>query len=140
MCLLHDIGSYCAGSDRFFAKATLALMDEKVGFFDGAEFVGYWRSADLVKVGTPGAYVSVYRGKNRALLVALNGRRGDMEVKFELGKGLLNGRPVSRVYDAETGFEFKPHWDAATKRAALGEFKPGCFGLPDRGVRYIVVE
>ncbi|MBI4027863.1 MAG: hypothetical protein HY360_22955 [Verrucomicrobia bacterium] len=140
MCLLHDIGSYCAGADRYFAKATLDLLDDKVGFFDGAEYIGYWRSGELVRHRTPGVYISVYRGKNRAMLVALNERREDVDVAFDLGPNLLNGRPVARICDAETGFEFKPQWDAIQKRSVLGELKPGYFGLPDRGVRYIVVE
>jgi hypothetical protein len=140
MCLLHDIGSYYPGTDRFFAMTMVNLLDEKVGFFDGAEFVPYWRNAEQVKIGTPGVYVSVYRGKGRAVLVVLNGGRGDKEVEFELQRDLLNGRKVTRIYDAETGFEFKPQWDAAKNRNILGEFKPGTFGLTDRGVRYIVVE
>jgi hypothetical protein len=118
----------------------LKVMDDTVCFFDGAEFVGYWRSAPLVRVGTPGVYASVYRGKNRAVIVVVSDRREDLDVPFELGADLLPGRKVQRIYDGETGFPMTMHYDYALKQYRLGEFKAACFGMPDRGVRLLVVE
>jgi hypothetical protein len=140
MCLLHDIGSYLWGADRFVAEPMLKAVDDTVGFFDEAEFVGYWRGAGLVKVNTPRVYASVYRGKGRALIVVLSENRGDVDVPFELGKDLLQGRAVKRVFDAETGYAFAPQWEPGRKQRLLGEFKPGSFGMPDRGVRLLAVE
>ena len=140
MCLLHDIGSYGWGGEKPFIDAMLKIADDTVGFFAGAEFTGYWRSAPLVKIGTPGVFASVYRGNGKALIVVLSQNRGDVDVSFEIGKELLGGKPVRRIYDAETGFVFAPQRDAALKRTLPGEFKPGSFGMPDRAVRLIAVE
>jgi hypothetical protein len=142
MCLLHDIGSNrpYQNPDTMVMDGMLKVMDDTVGFFDGAEFVGYWRSAPLVRVGTPGVYASVYRGKNRAVIVVVSDRREDLDVPFELGADLLPGRKVQRIYDGETGFPMTMHYDYALKQYRLGEFKAACFGMPDRGVRLLVVE
>lgn len=141
-CLLHDIGSYLAygNPDTLVADGMLKVVDAAVGFFDGAEFVGYWRSAPLIRIGTPGVYASVYRGRNHAVIVVVNERREDVDVPFELGKDILPGKVVQKVYDGETGSVMVLRYDDAQKKPAWGELKPGLFGIADRGVRLLVVE
>lgn len=142
MCLLHDIGSYLAygNPDTLVADGMLKVVDAAVGFFDGAEFVGYWRSAPLIRIGTPGVYASVYRGRDHAVIVVVNERREDVDVPFELGKDILPGKVVQKVYDGETGSVMAPRYDDAQKKPVWGELKPGLFGIANRGVRLLVVE
>ena len=140
LCLLHDIGSYTWGFDRSFAPGMLKVLEDNVGFFDGAEFIPYWRNADLIKIETPGVYASVYRGRGRAVVVVVNERREDLDVGFALGRDILPGKPVERLSDAETGFPFGTHWDASIRQRVLGELKPGTFGMPGGGVRMLLVE
>jgi len=140
MCLLHDIGSYNWGSDRPFADGMLKVVDDAVGYFDGAEFVPYWRNSDLIKIETPGVYASVYRGKGKAVIVALNANRADVDVRFELGPNILGGKKVERFCDGETGFPFSNLWDYEVKRAFPGELKPHFFGMTGGAVRLLLVE
>lgn len=140
MCLLHDIGSYNWGFDRYYAPAMLKVLERNVGFFDGAEFIPYWRNKHLIKISTPGVYASVYRGKGKAVIVVVNTRREDIDVRFELGKGILEKKKFTRLYDAETGEEFRWLWDRKLRRRVLGELKPGVFGMPWGSVRLLVVE
>ena len=142
MCLLHDIGSNLPyqNADTYVVDGMLKVLDEAVGFFDGAEFAGYWRAAPLLKIGAPGVYASVYRGKDRAVAVVVNARREELDVPFELGADILKGKKVQKVCDGETGFAFRPHYDPARKQYVIGEMKPSCFGMPPCGVRMLVVE
>ncbi len=141
MCLLHDIGSYGWGADRDFSPDMLDLLDRQVGFFDGAEFIGYWRNRHVL-IETPGVYASLYRNRERtrAVAVVLSSRRGDVDVRFRLRDGLLKNREVTRITDGETGRAFGLHYDRKTRRRRLGELKIDRFGMPDRGVRLLILE
>ena len=107
--------------------------------FDDAEFVPYWRNSNLIKIETPGVYASVYRGKGKAVIVALNANRADVDVRFELGPNILGGKKVERFYDGETGFPFSNLWDYDVKRAFPGELKPHFFGMTGGSVRLLVL-
>lgn len=139
MCLLHDIGSYLWGFDRHFAPGMLKILDETVGFFDGAEFVPYWRNQDLLRFDAPGVQASLYRGRGKAVAVVVNSNREDVDVPFQLGP-ILGKRRIQRIHDAETGFAFAPQWDAKIRKRVLGELKPRVFGMPRGGVRLLVIE
>lgn len=67
-------------------------------------------------------------------------RRQEMDVPLAFGKDILKGRPVKKIYDAETGWVFPFQYNPVTQKHELGELNPGCFGIGDRGVRLIVVE
>ncbi len=140
MCLLHDIGSYLWGCDARFAPDMLRLMDEKVGYFEGAQFLPYWRNRHVLKLDTPGVYASIYLGKGRALIVVVNEKRQDQEVAFTLEPGIVPSGKPQRMYDAETGIDFPPLYDSALKVYRWGEARPGFFGMPAGGVRLLVVE
>ena len=140
MCLLHDIGSYMWGGDKYSAPGMLKILEEKVGFFDGAEFVPYWRNEHMIDVKTAGVYASVYRGKDRAVIVVVNERREDLDVEFDITREILGGRRIKRFYDAETGYALRPEWDREVRRRFWGEMKPGVFGMRAGAVRLFVVE
>ncbi len=125
MALLHDIGS------RHGAGAALKAIDGAVGFFDGAEFVPYWRNSHLLRIDTPDVYVSLYRGRGKAVAVVVNRVREEKEVAYRLESAILGGNSPRRIYDGETGEEFA---------TAKGEAKPGTFHMPPVGVRLLVIE
>jgi len=147
MCLLHDIGAYRWGNYRDEHVRLPKLLDEHVGFFDEEEectFVGYWRSAPLVEVGTPDIHISVYQGKGRAALVVVNANPKPVDVAFTLTKRLLGRDPV-RLFDAETGQQFRRHElrDPKTRKylgRAWGEYAVGRFGIENHGLRLLVAE
>lgn len=141
MCLLHDIGSYLWGPDKYFAPGILKIMDEEVGFFDGAEFMPYWRNENLIKIETPGVYASVYRSKDRkkAVIVVVNERRDDVDVRFSVGR-ILGKKKIKSIRDAETGFRFRKHWDRRVRRRFWGELDPHIFGMRGGAVRLLLVE
>jgi hypothetical protein len=121
------------------------LMDKHVGFCreePECHFTGYWRAGRLVAVKTPGVYVSVYRGGNRAALVVVNENREPTSVEFTPSRELLGREPL-RIFDAETGREFQNAYyvDKAGKvQRAWGQYKPGFFPIEGHGVRLIVAE
>ena len=141
MCLLHDIGTYRWGSYAREMRRMPGILHEKVGFFDGAQFIGYWRSGNLVEIGADPVYASVYQGKGRAVIVVLNESRDPVDVPFEIRPDILpDKKEISRVYDAETGYAFGQHWDKKQHRREWGEYHPGVFGIEGGGVRLIAVE
>jgi hypothetical protein len=140
MCLLHDIGSYLWGDDAKFAPGMLRVLEDKVGFFEGAEFLPYWRNQYLLKTAPPGVYASIYRGLSRAVIVVVNANRQDQEVSFTLAPGIIPSGKPARLYDGETGEEFSWLYDAPTRQYRWGELQPGTFGMPAGGVRLLVVE
>jgi len=140
MCLLHDIGSYNWGPDRWFTPGMLKVLDETVGFFDGAEFLPYWRNSHLVKIETPGVYASLYRGKGKVVVVVVNENREDADVRFSIGPEILGKKRPEKIYDGETGFAFGKRYDYSVRRTFWGELKPHIFGMPGGGVRMLVVE
>jgi hypothetical protein len=140
MCLLHDIGG--AGDSDLDQRRILGLLDDKVGFFgerDTCPFFGYWRTADMVKIDTPKVYCSVYKGKDRAVLVVMNESPDPADVKFTVNDALL-GRKVKKLYDLETGAAFGNLYDNAQRKYLPGEYIPGTFGIEGHGLRLIVVE
>ena len=141
MCLLHDIGMYRWGSYGPEMRRMPGVLQEQVGFFDGAEFTGYWRSGHLVEMEAEDVHASVYRGKGRAVIVVLNESREPVDVPFEIDPAILKGnKKISRVYDAESGYAFGQHWDKKQHRREWGEYAPGVFGMEGGGVRLIGVE
>ncbi len=119
------------------------LVAKQVDYFDGAEFIGYWREDLPVTIKKDGVYASVYRGNGRALVVLVSELKGPQEVPFELDKSILRG-PWRRVYDAETGRQFRmlrtPRVKGQKQQTLLGEFNAGTLGMPDRGVRFLAIE
>ncbi|MCD6408494.1 hypothetical protein J7L87_05535 [bacterium] len=141
MCLLHDIGSYFWGPDRYFADAILNLLEEKVGFFEGAEFIPYWRNEKYLKIKTEGVYASIYRGRGKAVIVVVNEDRKSKNVEFEISDSILKGKIISKIYDGETGISFGKYYDRKERKRKWGEFgKPGIFGIGGCEVRFLVVE
>jgi len=140
MCLLHDIGTYFWGVDRYF-KNMVDIVDNLVGYFDGAEFIPYWRNKNLINIKTEGIYASIYRGKGKSVIVVVNQNRENKDVEFEINPDINGNKKITRIYDAETGIEFGQFYDKNEKRYKWGEFgKPGIFGIENGGVRLIVVE
>jgi hypothetical protein len=144
MCLLHDVGTDYWGTDKVVGPYMVGLLQDKVGFFDGAEYIPYWRN-DLFTVDVPGVYVSLYRGNGRMIAVVLNARHEEVDVPLTLAPNVLpGGKKVQKLADAETGFVFETPWakNAAGKQySGFGEFTtPFVFGIGDRGVRLLVLE
>jgi hypothetical protein len=140
MCLLHDIGAYQWGAIQGFDQPILDILDKEVGFFDYATFIPYWKNQAL-SINTPGVQVSLYRGKGKVVAVLVSSLRGDADLEIELNaKAILNGNKVTRVRDAETGRELRllPNRKAGTIQ--LYEFKKYSIGIPDRGLRLLVIE
>ncbi|MFW5798670.1 MAG: glycoside hydrolase domain-containing protein, partial [Planctomycetota bacterium] len=145
LCLLHDIGAYRWGNYRDEHHRLPQLLHEYVGFFneEGAcPFTGYWRSGHLVEVTTDGVACSVYRGKDRAVLVFMNLNDKDVDAGFAIRKALLGREPV-RVYDGESKqVFFDQAWPRGSKRQgrAWGEYHAGELGIARHDVRFVVVE
>ncbi|MCM8830053.1 MAG: hypothetical protein NC824_03540, partial [Candidatus Omnitrophica bacterium] len=140
MALLHDIGTYWWGPDIYFSKM-VDIVDEKVGFFDGAEFIPYWRNKNLINIKTTGVYASIYKGKGRAAIIVVNEKRKAQDVEFEINPEIIESKKINRIYDGETNFEFGYYYDKNEKKYKWGEMgKPGILGIEDGGVRIIIVE
>ncbi len=141
LCLIHDIGWKGDGANLDAARLA-GLLDDKVGFFSEKEtcpFTGYWRSADMVAIGTSGVYCSVYRGKDRAALVVLNENKNAVDVPFTVNDTLL-GRRLKRIYDIETSAELQSIYNQTKRKYELGEYLPGSFGIEGHGLRVFIVE
>ncbi|MGC8977143.1 MAG: glycoside hydrolase domain-containing protein [Candidatus Ratteibacteria bacterium] len=140
MCLLHDIGTYYWGFDRYFSYL-VDMVDGVVGYFSGAEFIPYWRNKNLINIKTDKVYASIYKGKGKAVIVVVNQNREDKDVEFEINDGIIEGKKITRIYDLETKSEFGRFYDNKEKRNRWGEFgKAGVFGIGGGEVRFIVVE
>jgi len=140
LCLLHDIGAYLWGNYADEHRRLPEILHEKVGFFDGAQFTGYWRSRHLVELDTPKVYASVYQGKGRAAIVVVNENKEPVDVPFRLHPELLPDKKIERLYDAETGYEFEQLYDRKARKRRWGEYFPGRFGIEGHGVRMLVAE
>lgn len=140
MCLLHDIGNNLLGMDSKVAPDMLRIMEDQVGFYEGAEFLPYWRNQHVLKLDAPGVYASVFRGKGRAVIVVVNTKREDLDVSFDLQPGIVASGKPARMYDGETGVEFGLLYPPGGGQPRWGEIKPGSFGMPASGVRLLVVE
>jgi hypothetical protein len=117
------------------------IVDNLAGYFDGAEFIPYWRNKNLINIKTEGIFASIYRGKGKSVIVVLNQNRENKDVEFEINPDINGNKKITRIYDAETGIEFGQYYDKNEKRYKWGEFgKPGIFGIEGGGVRLIVVE
>jgi hypothetical protein len=137
LCLLHDIGAY-QWDDMYTEFTRLPnLLHEYVGYFneengdDPCAFTGYWRSAPLVQCTTPDVYVSVYRGKGRAVLVILNGRKEARDVTLKINEQALLGRKLRDVFDAEDKHSLNV-WGSYER--------PDHLGIEPHGLRMLVVE
>ncbi len=145
LCLLHDIGAYLWSQEYAKEYHELpAALHEAVGYFDesaACPFIGYWRSADLVKLGAPGVHASVYKGKDRAALVIMNADRAAKDVPFTLTRELL-GRETVRLYDAESRRPIEKLWDGSVRPNVqrFGEYRAGEFRIEGHGLRILVAE
>ncbi len=148
LCLLHDIGITAEVYRRGLSednKVMSDLMDKYVGFFSEEQecrFTGYWRAGKYVKIKSSRVHASVYKGKNRAVLVVVNENREPVSAEFSFTRELL-GRDPAKVFDAETGREFHNgyYYDTQGKaHQAWGQYKPGFFPIEGHGVRLIVLE
>ncbi len=136
LCLLHDIGAYLWDDYGQEMETLPNLLNEYAGYFneedgsDPCKFTGYWRAGNLVKSDTPNIYVSVYRGKGRAVLVVLNAGKEACDVKLTISDNLLGHKP-NAIFDAET-------------KQPLGGWRnneqPDLFGIDSYGLRLLVVD
>ena len=134
LALLHDIGG--SSHSKFESDFVLGKLDKWVGFWSekkACPFTGYWRSAEMVEVKTPGVYASVYRGKDRAAVILFNANPDPVKADVRLQPALID-RKIQRAYDGETNRKLFHFW------GAWGDYQKGLFEIPSYDFRLLVVE
>jgi hypothetical protein len=144
MCLLNDIGTDWWGNDRYF-KYIVNIINKEVGFFNGAQFLPYWRNKQYLQIYTPKVYASIYRGvgnwKGHAVIVVVSENSKSVNVHFNISNRILYGKKIKKIYGLTSQDPFGQYWNNKDNKNEWGEFgNAGEFGISGYGVRFLIVK
>ena len=144
MCLLNGVGTDWWGVDVNF-QYIINLINKKVGFFDGAQFLPYWRNKQYLQIYTPKVYASIYRGvgrwKGHAVIVVVSENPEPVNVHFSISNRILYGEKITKIYGLTSQDPFGQYWNSKDNKSEWGEFgNGGKFGISGYGVRFLIVE
>ncbi|HUT93444.1 MAG TPA: glycoside hydrolase domain-containing protein [Thermoguttaceae bacterium] len=107
LALLHDVPVRSEGERDFAILSSIWRVREAFGCKD-AEFIGYWKAGDLVKIEPQGCYASLWRHPTSGVLAAVaNLRREPADVRVTFDRQKLGLGPQMSAEDARTGKPFQ---------------------------------
>ncbi len=109
LALLHDVPVRSESERDFAILTSIWRVREAFGCKD-AEFIGYWKAGDLVKVEPQGCYASLWRHPTNGVLAAVtNLTREAAQVRLSLNLDKLGLPQAIAAEDARAGKPLPAH-------------------------------